>query len=96
MKNTIGILPPRRTRTFAALAATLATSLLCCVMGCIDLRRYHAPKIVQKKVPVPPTARVQLSTMEAKAKKGISVKGDTTAASRKLETSPPPGKKPRR
>jgi hypothetical protein len=62
----------------------------------IDLRRYHQPKIVQKKVRVAPTARVQPSTMEAKAAKGIPMKGDTTAASRKLETQPPPGKKPRR
>jgi hypothetical protein len=61
----------------------------------IDLRRYHQPKIAQKKVTVPPTARVQPSTMEAKAAKGIPVKGDTTAASRKLETQPPPGKKPK-
>ncbi len=61
----------------------------------IDLKRYGTPKIDQHKVPIPPTGRVQPSSMEAKKKQGGSVKADTTAASRRIETHPPPGKKKR-
>jgi len=60
----------------------------------IDLKRYGMPKIDQHKVPIAATGRVAPSSMEAKAKKGIApAKTDTTAASRRIETHPPPGKK---
>ena len=60
----------------------------------IDLKRYGTPKIDQHKVPIAATGRVAPSSMEAKAKKGIApAKTDTTAASRRIETHPPPGKK---
>ena len=59
----------------------------------VDLKRYGKPKIDQYKVVVAPTARVQPSGMEAKAKQGITAKADTTAASRRLETQRAPGKK---
>jgi 3',5'-cyclic AMP phosphodiesterase CpdA len=59
----------------------------------IDLRRYGVPKIDQRKVPIPPTASVHVASMEAKEKAGIAVKSDTTAASRRIETHPPPGRK---
>jgi hypothetical protein len=59
----------------------------------IDLKRYGKPKIDQHKVVVQPTARVQASGMEARAKAGVVAKVDTTAASRRLETSRAPGKK---
>jgi len=60
----------------------------------IDLKRYGKPKIDQHKVPIASTARVAPSSMEAKAKQGISAKADTTSASRRIETQRPPGKKP--
>jgi hypothetical protein len=59
----------------------------------IDLKRYGKPKIDQHKVVVQPTARVQTSGMEARAKAGVPEKADTTAASKRLETSRAPGKK---
>jgi len=59
----------------------------------IDLERFGKPKIDQHKVVVQPTARVQASGMEARAKAGTVAKVDTTAASRRLETSRAPGKK---
>jgi hypothetical protein len=59
----------------------------------IDLKRYGTPKIDQHKIPIPPTGRVQPSSMETKAKRGVAVKADTTAASRRIGTQPPPGKK---
>jgi len=59
----------------------------------IDLSRYGNPKIDQHKVVVQATGRTQPSNMEAKAKQGIAVKADTTAASRRLESHPAPGKK---
>jgi hypothetical protein len=59
----------------------------------IDLKRYGKPKIDQYKVVVQPTARVQTSGMEARAKAGVPEKADTTAASKRLETSRAPGKK---
>jgi hypothetical protein len=62
----------------------------------IDLKRYGTPKIDQSKIPIPPTGRVQPSSMETKAKMGVAMKADTTAASRRIETQPPPGKKTRR
>jgi hypothetical protein len=59
----------------------------------IDLKRYGKQKIQQKKkVPITPTASAAPSSMEAKMKHGVSMKTDTTAASRRLETHPPPGK----
>jgi hypothetical protein len=58
----------------------------------IDLKRYGKPRIDQHKVVVAPTAPAAPSSMEAKAKHGVSAKVDTTAASRRIETHPPPGK----
>ena len=62
----------------------------------IDLRRYARPKIKQKKVTVTPTASAAPSSMESKMKHGVSMKSDTTAASRRLQTHPPPGKSKKR
>ena len=45
------------------------------------------------RVVIQPTARVQASGMEARAKAGVTAKVDTTQASRRLETSRAPGKK---
>jgi hypothetical protein len=60
----------------------------------IDLQRYGTPKIDQHKVPIAPTSRVQPSSMEAKAKEGVTpAKTDTTTASNRLQTQPAPGKK---
>jgi len=59
----------------------------------IDLKRYGTPEIDQHKVVVAPTARAAPSTMEAKAKHGIAAKADTAAASQRIETQKPPGKK---
>jgi len=59
----------------------------------IDLKRYGTPKIDQKKIPITPTASAVPSKMEAQMKHGIPMKSDTTAASRRLESHPPPGKK---
>jgi hypothetical protein len=59
----------------------------------IDLERFGKPKIDQYKVVVQPTSRVQASGMEARDKAGVTAKSDTTAASRRLETSRAPGKK---
>lgn len=59
----------------------------------IDLKRYGTPKIDQHKLVVAPTGPSAPSTMEAKAKHGIVSKSDTTAASQRIETSKPPGKK---
>ena len=59
----------------------------------IDLKRYGTPKIDQHKIPVPPTGRVQPSNMETKAKAGVAMKADTTAASKRIESQPAPGKK---
>ena len=61
----------------------------------IDLKRYGKPKIDQHKVVIPPTARAAPSSMEAKAAHGVPMKADTTAASRRIETQRPPGKKTR-
>ena len=62
----------------------------------IDLKRYGTPKIDQHKVVVAPTARAAPSSMEAKGRHGIAAKSDTTAASRRIETQRPPGKKPQK
>jgi hypothetical protein len=60
----------------------------------IDLKRYGKPKIDQHKIPIAATARVQPSSMEANMKSGAApAKTDTTAASRRIETHTPPGKK---
>jgi hypothetical protein len=59
----------------------------------IDLKRYGTPKIDQHKIPIAATGRVQPSSMETKAKAGVAMKADTTAASKRIETQPPPGKK---
>jgi hypothetical protein len=59
----------------------------------IDLKRYGVPKIDQHKVPIPPTGQVAQSTSMVKMKRGVAMKADTTAASRRIETSKPPGKK---
>lgn len=59
----------------------------------IDLKRYGTPKINQKKIPVVPTAAAHPSKMETEMKHGIPMKSDTTAASRRIESHPPPGKK---
>ncbi len=60
----------------------------------IDLKRYGTPKIDQYKVPIAATANVSPSSMEAKAAHGVApAKTDTTAASRRIETQSPPGKK---
>jgi hypothetical protein len=60
----------------------------------IDLKRYGTPRIDQHKIPIAATGRVAPSSMEAKAKKGIPpTVTDTTAASQRIETHPPPGKK---
>lgn len=59
----------------------------------IDLKRYGIPKIDQHKVPVAPTGPVHPSSMETKAKQGVAMKADTTAASERIQTQPPPGKK---
>lgn len=61
----------------------------------IDLKRYGVPKIDQHKVPIPPTGRTQPSTTMVEEEKGVPVKADTTAASRRIERHPPPGKKAR-
>lgn len=61
----------------------------------IDLKRYGIPKIDQHKVPIQPTGRVQESATTVKEQRGVSVKADTTAASRRIESHPPPGKKKR-
>ena len=61
----------------------------------VDLKRYGKPKIDQHKVVIPPTARAAPSSMEAKAAHGVPMKADTTAASRRIETQRPPGKKTR-
>lgn len=57
----------------------------------IDLKRFGRPKIIQRKVQVAPTARVQPSNMEVKQEHGIMGPADTTAASRRIETQPAPG-----
>jgi len=62
----------------------------------IDLKRYGMPKINQKKIPITPTAAAVPSKMEAEMKHGIPMKSDTTAASKRLESHPPPGKKTRK
>ena len=59
----------------------------------IDLKRYGKPKIDQHKIVVQQTAKSAPSMMESKEKHGIAAKSDTTAASRRLETARPPGKK---
>jgi hypothetical protein len=59
----------------------------------IDLARYGKPKIDQKKVVIAPTGPARASSMEVKEKRGIMEMADTTAASRRLETQPAPGKK---
>jgi len=60
----------------------------------IDLKRYGTPRIDQHKIPIAATGRVAPSSMGAKAKKGIPpTVTDTTAASQRIETHPPPGKK---
>jgi hypothetical protein len=60
----------------------------------IDLKRYGTPKIDQHKVPVAATGRVAPSGMETKAAHGIApTVTDTTAASERIQTHPPPGKK---
>jgi len=59
----------------------------------IDLKRYGMPKINQKKIPITPTAAAVPSKMEAQMKHGIPMKSDTTAASQRIESHPPPGKK---
>jgi hypothetical protein len=59
----------------------------------IDLKRYGTPKIDQHKIVVAPTARSAPSTMQAKETHGIAAKSDTTAASQRIETQRPPGKK---
>lgn len=59
----------------------------------IDLKRYGTPKIDQHKVPVAPTAPLHPPSMVAKEKAGISMKADTTAASRRIQSHPPPGRK---
>jgi calcineurin-like phosphoesterase family protein len=58
----------------------------------IDLTRYGIPKIDQHKVPIAATAPVRVPSMEAKMRHGVAVKSDTTAASRRIETHPPPGR----
>jgi calcineurin-like phosphoesterase family protein len=62
-------------------------------LATIDLRRYGVPKIDQHKVPIAPTAKVAPSKMEAMGKHGVAAKSDTTAASRRIESHPPPGAK---
>ena len=61
----------------------------------IDLKRYGTPRIDQHKVPVAATGPVGPSSMQAKATHGIAAKVDTTAASQRIETQSPPGKKVR-
>ena len=61
----------------------------------IDLQRYGIPKIDQHKIPIDPTARVAASNAEASEKQGIDMKADTTAASHRIQTQAPPGKKAR-
>ena len=61
----------------------------------IDLKRYGVPKIDQHKVPIAATNRVQPSGMESKMEKGVAMRADTTLASKRIETQPPPGAKRR-
>jgi Calcineurin-like phosphoesterase len=59
----------------------------------IDLQRYGVPKIDQKKIPIAATAPVRPSSMEVKEKAGVTAKTDTTAASKRIQSQPAPGKK---
>jgi calcineurin-like phosphoesterase family protein len=61
----------------------------------IDLKRYGTPKIDQRKIVVAQTAPSAVSNMEAKEKHGVAAKADTTAASQRIQTAKPPGKKVR-
>ena len=62
----------------------------------INLKRYGIPKIDQKKIPIPPTGPTHPSSMQTKMEKGVQMKSDTTGASKRIETQPPPGKGKRR
>jgi hypothetical protein len=62
----------------------------------IDLRRYGIPKIDQRKVPIAATGPVRPSGMETRAKQGVTAKTDSTTASKRIQTQPPPGAKKRK
>jgi hypothetical protein len=59
----------------------------------IDLKRYGIPKIDQKKVVIAPTGGTSVSKMQAEEQHGITAKTKSTAASNRIESHPPPGKK---
>lgn len=60
----------------------------------VDLKRYGKPEIDQHKVVIPPTGPSHPSSMETKGKQGVSpAKTDTTTASQRILTQPPPGKR---
>jgi predicted MPP superfamily phosphohydrolase len=62
----------------------------------IDLKRYGVPKIDQHKIPIPEEGPKQPPPPEeTKGKKAITAKSDSISASKRLEASPPPGKKRR-
>lgn len=59
----------------------------------IDLKRYGIPKIDQHKIPIPPQKGPKLPKEPEGMNKAVAVaKPDTAAASRRILTSPPPGK----
>jgi hypothetical protein len=60
----------------------------------IDLTRYGTPKIDQHKMPLPPAKgpRGPMSSMSDTGMKTPAAK-DSTSASKRILTAPPPGKK---
>jgi len=60
----------------------------------IDLKRYGFPKIDQHKMPVPPAKgpRGTMASAEDKSMKAPPASSDSTSASERLLTKPPPGR----
>ncbi len=59
----------------------------------IDLKRYGVPKVDQKKIPLAETNKSQPPPIEESTLKKNPAKSDSTSATQRLKSKPPPGRK---
>ena len=59
----------------------------------IDLKRYGVPKVDQQKIPIPQVLKTQPPPLEESTVKKNPAKSDSTSATQRLKSKPPPGRK---
>jgi len=59
----------------------------------IDLKRYGVPKVDQRKMPIVEATKTQPPPLEESKVKTNPSRSDSTSASKRLKSSPPPGKR---